>query len=30
VCSSDLGARHGRNIAKGKMSAAYWADREKW
>lgn len=23
-------ARHGRNIAKGKMSAAYWADREKW
>ena len=23
-------ARHGRNIAKGKMSAAYWADRTKW
>ena len=23
-------ARHGANIAKGKMSAAYWADREKW
>jgi hypothetical protein len=23
-------ARHARNIAKGKMSAAYWADREKW
>ena len=23
-------ARHGRNIAKGKMSAAYWADRVKW
>ena len=23
-------ARHGRNIKKGKMSAAYWADREKW
>lgn len=22
--------RHGRNIAKGKMSAAYWADKEKW
>ena len=22
-------ARHGANIAKGKMSAAYWADREK-
>ena len=23
-------ARHGRNIAKGKMSAAYRADRVKW
>tara|TARA_R100001163_G_scaffold62319_1_gene53002 strand:- start:24 stop:302 length:279 start_codon:yes stop_codon:yes gene_type:complete len=23
-------ARHGKNIAKGKMSAAYWADRCKW
>ena len=23
-------ARHARNIAKGKMSAAYWADRSKW
>ena len=23
-------ARHGKNIAKGKMSAAYWANREKW
>lgn len=23
-------ARHAANIAKGKMSAAYWADREKW
>ena len=23
-------ARHGKNIAKGKLSAAYWADREKW
>jgi hypothetical protein len=23
-------ARHGKNIAKGKMSAAYWADRVKW
>lgn len=22
--------RHGKNIAKGKMSAAYWADKEKW
>ena len=23
-------ARHGKNIKKGKLSAAYWADREKW
>ena len=23
-------ARHGKNIAKGKMSAAYWADKMKW
>ena len=23
-------ARHGKNIAKGKMSAAYWSSREKW
>jgi len=23
-------ARHRRNIAKGKMSAAYWANRVKW
>jgi hypothetical protein len=23
-------ARHGSNIAKGKMSAAYWADKVKW
>tara|TARA_R110000803_G_scaffold37378_1_gene80526 strand:- start:1354 stop:1635 length:282 start_codon:yes stop_codon:yes gene_type:complete len=23
-------ARHGKNIAKGKMSAAYWADKAKW
>ncbi len=23
-------ARHGKNISKGKMSAAYWADKEKW
>ena len=23
-------ARHGKNIAKGKLSAAYWADRVKW
>ena len=23
-------ARHAANIKKGKMSAAYWADRTKW
>ena len=23
-------ARHGSNISKGKMSAAYWADKVKW
>lgn len=23
-------ARHGKNIKKGKMSAAYWSSREKW
>lgn len=23
-------ARHAKNIAKGKMSAAYWADKVKW
>lgn len=23
-------ARHAKNIAKGKMSAAWWADRVKW
>ena len=23
-------ARHRKNIAKGKMSAAFWADRTKW
>ena len=23
-------ARHGKNIAKGKMSAAYWANLTKW
>jgi hypothetical protein len=23
-------ARHAANIAKGKMSAAYWADKAKW
>jgi hypothetical protein len=23
-------ARHGKNIAKGKMSAAFWANKVKW
>ena len=23
-------ARHAKNIARGRMSAAYWADRVKW
>ena len=23
-------ARHAKNIAKGRMSAAYWADKVKW
>ena len=23
-------ARHSKNIAKGKLSAAYWADKVKW
>jgi len=23
-------ARHAKNIKKGKMSAAYWSNREKW
>lgn len=23
-------ARHAKNIAKGKMSAAFWADKQKW
>jgi hypothetical protein len=23
-------ARHAKNIAKGKMSAAFWANKEKW
>jgi len=23
-------SRHAKNIAKGKMSAAYWANKEKW
>tara|TARA_R110001599_G_scaffold189247_1_gene383996 strand:- start:448 stop:708 length:261 start_codon:yes stop_codon:yes gene_type:complete len=28
--SKSFKARHGKNIAKGKMSAAYWANKEKW
>ena len=27
---SSFKARHGANIAKGAMSAAYWADKVKW
>ena len=27
---SSFKARHGKNISKGKMSAAYWANKEKW
>ena len=27
---SSFKARHGKNIAKGKMSAAYWANKVKW
>jgi len=27
---SSFKARHAKNIAKGKMSAAYWANRSKW
>jgi hypothetical protein len=27
---SSFKSRHGKNIARGKMSAAYWADKEKW
>ena len=23
-------ARHGKNIARGKMSAAFWANKSKW
>jgi hypothetical protein len=23
-------ARHAKNIAKGKLSAAFWADKERW
>ena len=28
--SKSFKARHGKNIAKGKTSAAYWSDRVKW
>lgn len=28
--SKSFKARHGANIKKGKMSAAYWANKEKW
>lgn len=28
--SRSFKARHGENIAKGKMSAAYWANKVKW
>jgi hypothetical protein len=28
--SESFKARHASNIAKGKMSAAYWADKVKW
>ena len=28
--SDSFKARHAKNIAKGKMSAAYWANKEKW
>lgn len=27
---SSFKARHAKNIAKGKLSAAYWADKTKW
>ena len=27
---SSFKARHAKNISKGKMSAAYWADKVKW
>ncbi len=29
TCAS-FKARHGKNIARGKLSAAYWADKVKW
>ena len=28
--SRSFKARHGANIKKGKMSAAYWSNKEKW
>ena len=28
--SRSFKARHGKNIAKGKMSAEYWANKVKW
>tara|TARA_R110000787_G_C13064832_1_gene408274 strand:+ start:217 stop:471 length:255 start_codon:yes stop_codon:yes gene_type:complete len=28
--SKSFKARHGKNIAKGKMSAAYWSNKVKW
>ena len=28
--SKSFKARHAKNIKKGKMSAAYWADKVKW
>jgi len=27
---ASFNSRHAKNIAKGKMSAAYWADKVKW
>lgn len=28
--SKSFKARHAKNIAKGKMSAAFWSNKEKW
>ena len=30
VVAKAFKSRHAKNIAKGKMSAAYWADKVKW
>jgi len=30
ACNKAFKARHAANIAKGKMSAAYWANKVKW